>query len=931
MLTIEIKEQQLNTSDDFNAQIEDQNPATKFDEIPGDLSLDVTIPINDSNRAILDNPDRFEKMGSYDDRRFEKAALRHLGQIIHRGTLVIEETDVDYTGWIRGAIGNLSEAVAGTYINQTTLAGQKSFENKSDYDPVSDDYACPKIFNRHFWLDRGKKSKLTRSLTDLEGNEYTTDDEDTKLTWQFLENYNFFVNSPAVGIATGGTDKPAVVSPMLFLWRAVELILSDNFVFVKENILKSDASLKKLILYNNFSIGKQTFITEQIEIISYDYYQNFFINKAVSAIARVTWGADKFYYKNLIPKIKLEDLVLGLQNYLNVVFSFNDLGECRILDRQILLTAKAYNVNDYMVGEWSLGERKDVTLKLSMTHDEDDSAFGDNFEDLSDQRNNIKEAVSQLADLSELTPELDEIRRVEADGCYYQYHWYTETTTDSKGNEQSEDVLGWEKVSIGFQPYFYNDGDRDIEEINTCFSTIRQSDNGYPLVMQKGNCDAFKTQYAKFSPRLLFYEGDEVASFHSSNLSLDYSGEIGLAAKRWNYWFPFWANRLPAKATFKFPASVYYYIRNNKAILPLATRHGSFVIDKITAVAGNADTIECVLEVFKRESIAPYTEGSVPGSGGGETNTFTPLYIGLTEKGKPYLVDENGSVRIPPAWGALSTASYAKSVCIDFDPVNKLLFVGGINGDLYITDMSDPADLKMKSIRVFASGNVSAIRYLNGVILIGKDKSKQVYAQPYYEDITGYSDFQASEGELGSGYVAKDFLYSDGYYYSCSQAGEIHRTTDPSGNWSELMDVKADFRKMVATSNKLLVFGKDDNHGDDRAFYALKSNPVSWHEFDVEDTRAIYVSDAVAVGSDRAVIVTNKQYGALKLIEGNNTSSYIDPSLAFQIGGVAFNNNLVVGIQESNGATKLAVSRYEWSWRYINVPVFFTKLFSYGG
>lgn len=933
MLTLEIKEKQLSTDENFSTQIEDQNPATKFDGIVGSMAIGVELPINDINRIILDNPDRFEKMGNINDRRFSGCALRHYGQIIQKGTLVIlEASKKTYSGWLRDIVGNLAEHVAGTYINQTTLAGAKTFVNKTTYDPASDDYACPKIFNRHFWRDRGKITEEQITATDMEGQEYKTTEEGGRLTFQFFNNQEFFVNYPtAEGVVVSGLNNAPVVSPMLFLWRALELILSDNYVFVKENFLKEDANLKKLIIYNNYNIINSELTTQE----DLFYYEVYYTGKGISArkkyVSEVEYQTGSFSYQDLLPKMKLGEAILSCQNLLNVVFSFNDLNECRIVDRNLLLTQPAFDVDEYMVGEWELGERKDVTIKLSQEHDPQDYAFSDNWQDLSDIRQHIKDPVQQVTDLDALTPEMDEIRLVEGENHYYQYHWYVLSTIEKQGETREEDILGWEPLTTAFQPYFYNDGFKDIEEIKTKFSTLRQSVNGYPLTMQKGNANMFKTQHEAFTPRLLFYEGDEVASYRTSTLSLDYAEQNGLAKGRWGLWLPFWANRLPANALFKFPASIFYYIKNNKAILPLRTRHGSFIIDKIEAIAGKADMIETRLHVFKRESVMDYTEGNVPGDGEAPVQEFVPIYVGITSTGKPYLVNNVGEVRVPPAWGPISTTPHAKTVCIDYDAVTKQMYVGGNNGMLYITDLSDKDNIGMKGIKVLPSGTISCVRKAGSYILIGKDFSAQVYKLPVQAVFANYADNQASEtGILANGYVAKDFEYDNGTYFACTQAGEIFRSTNLSNNWQELGDIKADFRKMIKTTNKVMTFGKDDNNSDDRNFYALKTNTNSWPEFDIDSTAGIYVTEAYPMANDRALLITNKEFTGATILNSNLSITQLYGSLGKYYGGACVNegDEPVIGIQEGTGATKIAI-RGILGWRYHNVPAFFTKLFMY--
>ncbi|MGQ7868686.1 hypothetical protein [Sunxiuqinia sp. sy24] len=934
MLTLEVKDKQLSTSEDFSVTIEDRNPATDFEEIPGSKGVGIQLPINAANRTILRNPDRYEKMGTTDDRRFTGAALRHHGQVIQKGTLVIDDTKNGYSGWLRDVVGNLAERVTGKLINQSTLGGERTFANKTNYNPLTDDYACPKLFNRHFWRDRGKRSDRQVTTTDLEGNESQDKEDDNELSWQFLENEQFLVNYPtATGVKADGVNTAPVVSPMLFLWKLVELILSDNKIFVKENFLKENVSLQKLILYNNFNILKQVLVTEP-KIFYYMRYEEYMrLTAEEKTVTKVTYIADKFQLADLIPKLSLGELILSTQNLLNVVFSFNDLDECRIVDRQRLLTGPAYDVDEYMFGEWELHERKSVTVKLEMEHEENDYAFSDNWQDLSDMRHNIKESVQQRADLDLLSPEMDEIRKVTSENNYYQWHWHVLTTGDSLESQAQEDILGWEMITIGFQPYFYNDEDKEVEEIKTKFSTLRQSRNGYPLTMQKGNAEMFRTQHESFTPRLLFYGGDEAASYRTNNLALDWDGDDGLANQRWNFWLPFWANRLPATGYFKFPASVFYYIKNNKALLPLKTRHGSFIIDEIDAVANREDMIECKLSVFKRESVMEYEEGVVPGEPEPPTPpVFEPLWVGVTDTGRPYLVNVAGEVKIPPSWGTLSPAAYASRNCIDWDPVSRQLYVGGWNGMLYVTDLSDVDNMSMKGIRTYSGGHISSVRYVNGKILIGRDDSREVHQQPHHASLADYRDFEATSAGNLQWPRTLGFTYYGGYYYACTYEGEIWRSNNLS-SWSEITDRRAHWWTMLATTNRLLVFGKEDGDSYRRQFWAPKSNPTNWDEFSVGGlTKGYYVEDAVPMGTDQAIMITNKEYlGSAKLLSSNNATTEFTPPLAKHCGGACATGAMpFIAIKEGSGATKIAGwSQLQNKWVYHNVPQFYTKLFMY--
>ena len=943
MLTLERNNTALSTTENFSVTIEDQNPATDFENIQGAKGVGGTVPKNANNRLQLRNPERFEKMGEKNSSKFEGYRLRHNGQVILSGTLIVDKTTPDYSFWLRDVVGNLAERVAGKYINQSALGGEMVFNNKANYDPLTDDYCCPRIFNRHFWRDRGKLTKVVKDVTDPEGDQYKKLEEIGNLTYQFLQNEQYFVNFPTPGgIVAGGQDNAPVVSPFMFLWKSVELILKDHKIFVTENFLKDDPELRKLCIYHNFSIAQQSFSTEDNPVSAYDYYSDGLVDLYTKVITHISWATDKFQYKDLLPKMDLGKFILGIENLFNVVFDFNGDDEVRILDREQLLLSQAFDLDEYAVGEWEMGERKDVCIKLSMENDGNDAAFADVWQDLSDLRDFIKEPVQQLQhlptpdDLKGLTLDLDDIRLVTGESRYYQYHWFTPATDDV---DKDADILDWEPISIMFQPFFYNDGDRDVEEITASFGTLRRSDNGYPLVLQPGNCAAFRSKPVSFSPRLFFYLGDSDASFETGNLSLDFAGEKGIAAKRYKYTLPFWANRLPAKRTFRLPASIFWYLRQNKAAMAFRTREGSFIIDKLEGIADKTAFVETKLEVFKREdNFWDYETGETPGSGGQTPPQFQPAYVGLASNGQPYLVNGSGAVRTPPSWDALSPAPYAAQCTVDYDPVNRLLFVAASGGKLNIFDLSDPDNLAKKTIRIVATGQISAVRYLNGKILIGMQTSKNIYQQPHHDTLAAYADYQATGAGALQWPLTLGFEYHDNYYYACTYEGEIWRSNNLS-SWAELTDRNAHWWSLIQTTNKLLTFGKEDGDSYRRQFYAPKSNPTNWIEFSVAGlTKGYYVNEAVPLVNDQALLIThNKEYGGARVLMSDNSVVTLTPPLARYCAGacLASGGSPAIAIQEGTGATKIA----QWmgaippvpgsTWIYTNVPVFFQKLFKY--
>ena len=932
MPTIEKNNKALNTTVDFSVQIEDQSPLTKFDDIQGGKAIGISIPVNDVNRQILNNPDRFEKLGQKDDRKFTGYSIRHNGQVLMEGTLIIDETTKsEYSGWLRDLVGNLAERVKGKYINQTALGGEKTFVAKTDYDPATDDYCCPKIFNRHFWRDRGKTVKTPKTVIDMEGTEFSKNEDIGNLTLQHLENEEYFVNYRDItGLVTGGLDKAPVVSPFLFLWKTVELILKDNGIFVAENFLKNDPELIRLCMYHTFNIAVQEMYTTSYTQFAHDYWGDMTQEQETFKITGMTWATDKFQYKDLLPKMGLGNFILAIQNKLNVVFDFNGIDEVRIIDREAVLISEAYDIDEYAIGEWEPGDRKDVTIKLSDEKDSNDAAFSDNWQDLSDIRDYIGEPVIQRTDLP-LTAELDEIRLVTGEERYYQYHWYTPEAENADGTMQQEDILDWEAISLRFQPYFYNDGDRDNEEISSKLGTLRQSANGYPIVQQQGNCAAFRTRFTSFSPRLFFYLDGDAAAHQTAALSLDYDGDNGIAAKRFRYTLPFMANALTVKRTFKLPASIYHYVRSQKAAMAFRTREGSFVIDKMTATANRAQLIRCEIEAYKREdNFWNFTTGTTPGSGGITPPSFIAKFVGVTANGKPFLITSSGAVKSPPAWGALSSAAYSGQRCIDYAPADKLLFVGGYGGMLDIYDLSDPTSLRKKSIRIMTT-QISCVRVANGHILMGtNDDVRYVYTQPYYSTLDEYTDLEATTNAGHKPYtgIPNDFCFADGYYYGCTQNGEVFRGTDLV-NWTEILDLDAAFTRMTVTETRIWVW---DNN--DRNCYAERADPTHWHEFDLTSGTGPNCIEAVAVAGDKALCIVLEKSGqqrALNMFDPNVPGTEATPSLALICAGAAVvSNESVISISGELQAKRIATWHVpQATWSYINVPELFQKLFGY--
>ena len=148
----------------------------------------------------------------------------------------------------------------------------------------------------------------------------------------------------------------------------------------------------------------------------------------------------------------------------------------------------------------------------------------------------------------------------------------------NNGQEIYSDTLGWEIIAQGFQNGFYKYGREEEESIETKFSTL-VGDN--PLSYQRGNMNADRYAFQNFSPRLLFYHGNNSASNKTDNLMLDWEKEdIGLMKKRYSQWANFWANRLPVTCEADFPLNMLTHVLSN-IYNRFRTYDGELFIEKI--------------------------------------------------------------------------------------------------------------------------------------------------------------------------------------------------------------------------------------------------------------------------------------------------------------------------------------------------------------
>jgi len=619
MLAYFINNIPLALSPDASVRIIWYNPACFFDEIPGDVAMGITLPVNEINRVILRNPERFEKYSVMNDRQFPNFEIRFSGRILIAGTLIIQTTsDESYSGWARNNVGNLGAKHRDKFIYDIPAFKQNIiFDNKANYNPLTEPYGCPTHFNPEFFKDKGRIANLTRKIPNPDYVDPTKIQEIWHgITWWKNENkayideaYKTEALSEALRKSTGflinhldANNKVNVmgssslikrletdlfvnpVSPMLFLNFLIEMLLRDAHFFIRDNAIKSHPDLQKLILYNNFDITHVQFDTQFISIdgpvVKRDIYEIRTESWTVGSVQNISRKYDgTFRYRDLIPKIKLKDFFLSIQNLLNVCFHFHRDGKVDIIDREAIIDSQPIDIGNYLVGKWDMGEKKDVTLKFLFSHDDNDVMFAEHWTDIDDLRDFERDPVAKWENIANIVnPEMGEIRFITDSNLYVRYSWIQELQTDPKtGDQASVDVLGWQHLSGGLQNGYFNRKKTETEEIKTDFSTLMGDQT--VITHHKGNMETMKFAYENFTPRLLFYTGNNTAKNETVNIALDWEKkDKGLLTTRYPKWSRFWCQRQPVSINANFTLNMIDYVSRNITDR-FRSHEGTFIIE----------------------------------------------------------------------------------------------------------------------------------------------------------------------------------------------------------------------------------------------------------------------------------------------------------------------------------------------------------------
>ena len=591
MLSIVINNRPVSLNRDFSVRIEWVNPACFMDDIPGPIGLGIELPVNEINRMILGNPERFEKYSIGNDRKFSGAEIRYAGTLLLSGTLVINKaTQESYSGWLQSELGVMGEEQREKFISDLDWPTEQTFVNNGynpGYNDETDDYGVKYIRNAGFWDGKGKEVTVDIPYLDQNGLPKTKEETGSALMASHYDNFQYMVNAYAELDAITVTGDGCVVSPFLFLRYVIKEALRLNSWFIDRNDMIGEGDpgyslsfWKNMMVYNNFNIINPTFQTADIHVPDWDSDLRSYIDNEVTQITWVSWDLDQFDYKDMVPKISMKNFLLGIQNTLNMIFVFDRFHKVHIIDRNEILNQTPIDLDTYKLGFWDIGEKKQVTLKFMPEYDKEDTLFGAEFNDLSDRRDDFADPVDTYEDLLDVvSPEYGELRLVKNLNKIYEYKLYVFTIEDANRVENQIDTLGWEFISSGPQPFMYGNYD-EIEEIKSPLSTLQKN----PVLEfyeahQKGNLGKMRSVWADFSFRILDFNELLFPG------ALYWEGEYGLFEKRWKNWARFWSTRLPVEGEFDLPLNVLMNVVSN-IFNPFRESKGGFIIETMETEFG---------------------------------------------------------------------------------------------------------------------------------------------------------------------------------------------------------------------------------------------------------------------------------------------------------------------------------------------------------
>lgn len=565
--------------------IVNRNPACFVKSLQNCAALGVTIPVNDHNRAHLDNPERFERYNPTSSRKYTGFEIRWGGALLIAGYLIVKYEGGKYTGWVQSELGALGEAQQEKFLTEMDWPTNQAFQHKTTYNDATDDYGILKVHNRNFWEGKGREAEVNLDYIDSDGEAQKRTESYSVIGSDFRKNYHNKVNNYSLANIQEG----CVISPYLHLRYVIKESLRMNGFFINRNDMLLDYFLSlqsNLMLYHNFNIVDINWTATFVQFSDWTYTGDQGTPYDRNVILDKEWSVDNFNYADLLPRKSYKDFLLGLQNSHNYIFYFRTDGYVDIIDRNAIPNTTAIDLNKYFRGAWEIGEQHNVRLKFTPEYDGNDGKFSEESEDLSDRWQDFGEPVADMDELNAIvSPLFGELRLVEDLNKIYEYGWNVVVSEDVTHVEQQYDVVDWIFVSTGAQPYIDGTAEKE-EEIKTAFSTTHyvyhsdvEGSTIIPLVVQKGNIAKMRSLWTDFTLRLI------PASPLLHRRSLYWGGTNGLLKKRWEKWARFWKTRLEVSAEFQLPLNMVTHIQNN-ITNKFRTDKGEFIIEEMETEFG---------------------------------------------------------------------------------------------------------------------------------------------------------------------------------------------------------------------------------------------------------------------------------------------------------------------------------------------------------
>jgi hypothetical protein len=285
MLTYSINNIPLLLDADTTFKLSGINPACVMDGIPGDAGLGLDIPVNPNNRALLGNPERFEKYATTASRKFPGFEIRFSGVLLMAGTLVIKNaTPENYSGWLQSEVGVMGEALQNKKMPDMNWPVNQGFDASGSYSDTTDDYCCPIIRNPGFFDGKGREEEGPVQYIDENGDTQTKNETRGVLVGKHWENFSWLVNNELVNTAAG-----CVISPCLYLRYVLRESLRMNGWYINRNDMLTVPHFTQLAIYNNLSIVEPVFTTEQQPVVNWDYENNQMKENQENIITEQEW------------------------------------------------------------------------------------------------------------------------------------------------------------------------------------------------------------------------------------------------------------------------------------------------------------------------------------------------------------------------------------------------------------------------------------------------------------------------------------------------------------------------------------------------------------------------------------------------------------------------------------------------------------------